>query len=196
MPIALAPPFRAAAPGDAELLARGVNYAGEGLPLYLWGKLAGAGESAWDVGIARAQREDGAFSYRNAVIIEHEGAAAGCLIGYSIGPTPEPIPDDMPPVFRPMQELENEALDTWYINVLAVTPERRGLSLGSKLLALAEDIAGAQNKRGTSLIVSSGNPGAARLYERSGYSERARRQIVKEDWEHQGDAWRLLTKPL
>ena len=50
----LEPPFRAATPADAFALAELVNYAGDGLPLYLWGKLAGADETAWDVGRRRA----------------------------------------------------------------------------------------------------------------------------------------------
>ncbi len=67
---------------DAAVLAELVNYAGEGLPLYLWGKLAGPGQSAWEVGRNRAAREEGSFSFRNATIIERDGRAAGCLIGY------------------------------------------------------------------------------------------------------------------
>ncbi|HEX6094114.1 MAG TPA: hypothetical protein VFZ07_12215, partial [Dongiaceae bacterium] len=60
------PPFRPAVIEDAPILAELVNYAGEGLPLYLWGKMAAAGESAWDVGRRRAARDEGSFSYRNA----------------------------------------------------------------------------------------------------------------------------------
>src|SRR5262245_41533083 len=56
---------------DAPLLAELVNYAGEGLPLYLWSRMTEPGESAWDVGRRRAAREEGSFSYRNATIIEH-----------------------------------------------------------------------------------------------------------------------------
>ena len=69
---------------DAAVLAELVNYAGEGLPLYLWGKLASVGETAWDVGRLRAARETGSFSYRNATIIEHAGhvAAASSVTPY------------------------------------------------------------------------------------------------------------------
>src|SRR3546814_10348753 len=74
------------------------------------------GETAWDVGRRRAARDDGAFSYRNALIIEHAGSAAGCLIGYEIAEQPEPIPADFPAMFRPLQELENLAPGTWYVN--------------------------------------------------------------------------------
>src|SRR5262245_12490834 len=92
---------------DAALLAELVNYAGEGLPLYLWSRMADPGETAWDVGRRRAAREEGSFSYRNATIVEHDGDAAGCLIGYAIPDDPIPIAADMPAMFVALQELEN-----------------------------------------------------------------------------------------
>jgi hypothetical protein len=64
------------------------------------------------------------------------------------------------------------------------------------MLALAEDLARSLGKAGASLIVSDGNPGAARLYFRSGYAETARRPIVRDGWETEGEHWLLLTKPL
>jgi len=97
--------FRPATIEDAPLLAELVNYAGEGLPLYLWGQMAGPGEAAWEVGCQRAAREEGSFSYRNATIIEHEGQCGGCLIGYEIPDNAGPIPEDMPAMFVPMHEL-------------------------------------------------------------------------------------------
>ena len=109
MTMVLRPPFRAATVEDAAALARLVNYAGDGLPLYLWGKMAGPGESAWEVGRRRAAREEGSFSWRNAVLIEHAGECAGCLIGYDIAAAPAPVPADMPAMFVPLQELENLA---------------------------------------------------------------------------------------
>jgi ribosomal protein S18 acetylase RimI-like enzyme len=177
-----APPFRRARIEDAPLLAELVNYAGEGLPLYLWGKMAAAGEDAWDVGRRRAAREEGSFSYRNAALIEHEGQAAGCLIGYEIPDEPKPIGADMPAMFVPMQELENLAPGTWYVNVLAVAPPFRGHGLGTRLLALADDTARGLGKRGLSVMVADCNRGARRLYERCGYRQRATRLAVKEDW--------------
>jgi hypothetical protein len=119
--------FRPARIADAAVLAELVNYAGEGLPLYLWGKLVSASETAWDVGRLRAARETGSFSYRNATIIEHEGQAAGSLIGYAIPEIVDPMPPDMPAMFVPLQELENLAPGTWYVNVLAVLPSYRSL---------------------------------------------------------------------
>jgi hypothetical protein len=74
--------FRPARIDEADVLAELVDYAGEGLPSYLWGKMAGPGETAQEVGRRRAARETGTFSYRNATIIEYAGHAAGSLISY------------------------------------------------------------------------------------------------------------------
>jgi ribosomal protein S18 acetylase RimI-like enzyme len=194
--IQLEPPFRPAVIEDAPILAELVNYAGEGLPLYHWGKKAAAGETAWDVGRRRAARDEGSFSYRNATMIEHDGRCAGCLIGYKIPDDPEPIAAGMPAMFVPMQELENLAPGTWYVNVLAVLPQFRGHGLGTKLLALADAIARGLDMHGMSVIVSGANRGARRLYERCGYRERATRPAVKEDWVNEARDWVLMTKRL
>ena len=192
--IALTPPFRRAVVEDADVLAELVNYAGEGLPLHLWSALAEPGEDVWDVGRRRAAREDGSFSYRNAVIIAHEDQCAGALIGYEIPDTPEPIAADMPAMFVPLQELENLAPRTWYVNVLAVRPQFRNRGLGKQLLDMAQWTAQSLSKRGLSVIVSDANSGARRLYERCGYGERAERAMIKEDWVNEGGHWVLLAK--
>jgi ribosomal protein S18 acetylase RimI-like enzyme len=190
----LRPPFRQATPADAAVLAELVNYAGEGMPLYLWERMAGPGETAWDVGRKRAARDTGSFSYRNAAVIEHDGRCAGALIGYAIADQPEPIASDMPPMFVPLQELENLAPSTWYVNVLAVLPELRAHGLGSQLLGLADDTGRSLGLRGMSVIVSDTNAGARRLYERHGYRVTATRAKVKEEWQNDGKEWVLLTK--
>ena len=158
--------------------------------------MAEPGQAAWDVGRQRAEREEGSFSYRNATIIEHDGQCAGCLIGYEISDNPGPIPEDMPTMFVPLQELENLAPGTWYINVLAVRPQFRRLGLGTKLLSLADETAEALGKPGLSVIVSDANIGARRLYDRCGYNESATRLMVKENWQNEGQNWVLLTKDL
>lgn len=193
--IHLEPPFRPATPEDAAALAELVNFAGENMPVYLWSKMAGPGQSAWEFGRLRAQREQGGFSYRNTVIAEaKDGRVAGCLIGYPLPKQPEPIPPDLPAMFVPLQELEALAPGTWYVNVLALYPKFRGLGLGSRLLALADRIAANLGLSGLSIIVSDGNAGARRLYERCGYREVGTRPMVKEDWESSGANWVLMVK--
>jgi ribosomal protein S18 acetylase RimI-like enzyme len=188
-------PFRRAIAPDAAALADFVHFASEGLALYIWTKMAGPGGDPWALGRERAGRDTGAFTWRNAIIRDDGGRPAAGLIGYELADRPEPIPDDMPPIFRPLQELENFAPGTWYVNVLAAYPEHRGRGFGGALLSIADKIAADTSKRGLSIIVSDTNTGARKLYERNGYREVARRTMVKEDWQHPGKDWVLLTKP-
>jgi ribosomal protein S18 acetylase RimI-like enzyme len=192
----LEPPFRAATKADAPALAEFVNMAGEGLALYLWSKMAEPGEDPWAVGRRRAMRDEGSFSYRNAIVLEEAGRVVAGLIGYALPDEPVPIDESTPPMFVPLQELENLAPSTWYVNVLAVYPEHRGRGLGGRLLALAEEIAAAEQLRSLSIIVNAGNEGALRLYQRCGYREVAKRPIVKEEWETRGENMLLLLKTL
>ena len=189
----LSPPFRRATVADAGVLVDFVHFASEGLALHLWSKMAGPGGDPRALGRERAAREAGAFSYRNAVLLERDGHVAAGLIGYPLADHPDPIPHDLPPMFVPLQELEALAPGTWYVNVLAAYPGDRGKGYGRALLAIADRIA---NKRGLSIIVADTNTRARKLYERSGYGEVARRAIVKEDWQHPGKDFVLLTKPV
>lgn len=171
--------------------------AGEGMPLYLWGQMATAGESAWEVGCARARRDSGGFSYRNAVLrlVGEEGVA--CLIGYPLEDDP-PATDysEIPSMFVPLQQLEDMVPGTWYVNVVATREAHRGKGYGRELLALAERIAARLGKRGMSLIVADTNMGARSLYARLGYTEIAQRPMVKERWVHPGRNWLLLARDL
>ena len=190
-------PFRLAAPADAVALAELVNYAGEGMPEYLWGQMAGPGEAAWSIGRARAAREEGSFSYSNATLIEtRDGEVSGALIGYKIADEVPPMPDNIPAMFRPLQELENLAPGTWYVNVLAVRPQFRGRGHGTRLLGLADSLGRSTGRHGMSVIVSDTNTDARALYERCGYAEVAQRPMIKEGWINNGENWVLLTKTL
>ncbi|MEM1383766.1 MAG: GNAT family N-acetyltransferase [Pseudomonadota bacterium] len=177
------------------MLAELVNYAGEGMPHYFWTQMATDGQDPWEVGRARqaAKTQDDSAQI---VVFDHGAGAVAGLTGYPIPPVPSPIDDDIPPIIRPLQELENLAPSTWYVNVLAAKPADRGKGAGSRLLALAEDIAAAEGLSEMSIIVADNNTGARRLYERIGYREKASRPMVKADWQSDGTAWVLLTKPL
>lgn len=68
--------------------------------------------------------------------------------------------------------------------------------LKSQLLGFADHTGRSLGKRGMSVIVSDGNLGARRLYERCGYSEIAARTMVKDAWRNEGRNWVLLAKAL
>ena len=185
--------IRDAASSDCTELAQLINFAGEGLPLYLWQQMAGAGEDPWEIGRQRAVRDTGSFSYRNSVVAELDGKIAGALVGYPLAAEPEPIDTaNTPPMFIPLLELENLAAGTWYVNAVATFPEARGSGVGSKLMRWAGNRAHELGLRGVSLIVSDANRGAQQLYERLGYSEVASRKLVKEQWQNDGENWVLM----
>ena len=192
----LTPPHRKATSEDATELAELVNMAGEGMPVYLWQQLASDGQSAWDVGRERARREEGGFSFRNTVVREENGRAVASLVSYPLADSPEPIDSDTQAMFVPLLELENMAPGSWYVNVLATYPDYRGLGYGSQLLAIADQLAASSGCLELSIIVSDGNPGAQRLYERSGYRELASRPMARGEWENPGENWILLVKAL
>jgi ribosomal protein S18 acetylase RimI-like enzyme len=192
--IALQPPYRYAMPADARALADLVHFASEGLAFHIWTKVAGPNGNPWEIGRERARRESGSFSYRNAVVVDDGDRVAAGLIGYPLPDRPEPIPEGMPAMFVPLQELENLAPGTWYVNVLAAYPEDRGKGHGTALLTIAEQLAAEGGRQGLSIIVSDANRDARRLYERCGYREVDRRRKVKEDWETPGTHWVLLVK--
>lgn len=191
--IELEPPLRLANESDAKQLADLVNYAGEGLPHYVWTGLAADGEDPWAVGRARQAEK---AREGQVVVVDFGRGAVASLTGYKIGSEPVAIGEDFPALFRPLQELENKALESWYVNVLACYPDYRAQGLGSRLLDLADEIARAESLHRMSVIVASNNHGARRLYERKGYEELATAPCVKEGWETDTENWVLLVKSL
>jgi ribosomal protein S18 acetylase RimI-like enzyme len=167
--------------------------AGEGLASYAWARMAAPGEDPWDVGARRAARNEGDFSWRNAVIAEVDGAVAAGLVTYRIADEPVAL-HELPPVFRPLQALENRALGTQYVNVLATYPAFRRRGIARRLLAEAERRAG--EGRDLSIIVASANAPARRLYADVGYRGVAEEPVVVlDDWRCDSPAWVLMIKP-
>lgn len=188
--------YRAAHKDDAPHLVDFVSMAGEGLPELAWADMAEPGESLRDVGLRRAASERGSFSYKNATVFEMAGHVAGGLVGYRLPSEPVEIGPDFPPEFVPLQELENLAPGAWYVNILATLPAFRGKGVGTAMLAQAERIAEDCGADSISIIVFSSNPGAERLYRRTGYREVARRKMEVPGWAHSRCEAILLIKPI
>lgn len=191
--IPLAPPYRIATEQDAGALADLVNFAGAGLPLYLWQGMAGPDEDPWSVGRARQAEKARAGQI---VVADPGPGPVAALTGYAIGSKPVRIGPDFPAMFRPLQELENAAPGSWYVNVLASYPEHRGKGFGAALLRIAERIAASEGITRMSLIVADSNAAARRFYDRQGYMDVARRPCVREGWDTDTTEWLLLIKPL
>jgi ribosomal protein S18 acetylase RimI-like enzyme len=191
--IPLPPPFRAARPGDGPALAALMNAAGEGIPLSVWSAMAGPGGDPWALGAGRLEAR---AAERGGIVVADEGAGpVAALIGNPIGPAPERPGPDAPARFAPLMELEAEAAESWYVNALAALPEHRGRGFGTRLLGVAEAIAAEAGLGRLSLIVSSANAGARRLYARLGFHETARRPKAGPDAADGAD-WILMLRDL
>jgi ribosomal protein S18 acetylase RimI-like enzyme len=171
-------PLRRATRKDARALAELSDYAGHGIPGYLWSRSAREGQPPLEVGIERILREEANFSYRNAVAAEVDGGVAAMMLAYRLPDHNDVNLDELPDLLRPLEELEQKVPGTFYINILAAYPEFRGRGLGTTLLEIAPALASDAGCSELSLEVFEQNEGAVRLYERYGYREIARLPAV------------------
>jgi len=182
------PQLRPATKDDAATIVDLMDMASHGMAIALWAALAPAGEEVRAFAIARAQREQGGFSYRNTRILDMDGQPAGMLMAWPLPPAPLAT-GDVPPVALPLVELENLApRGATYINALAVFPafRRRGLA------RLMLDAAG-QGRQ--ALITGSDNLPARTLYRAAGFAETARRPATGDRaWQLAFDDWLLLVR--
>ena len=191
--------IRPARPADASDMAVLVDIAGHGLPAFFWGRSREADDpdSVFEIGRSRALRDEGSFSWRNALMAELDGQVVGMLTGYR---QPDAMSteglDELDPLVRPLVELEALAPATWYVNVLATHAEFRGQGVGSALMSKADDIARSENAPGLSVIVEDSNTGARQLYERFGYVLEAERPFTAFGDRTKSQKWQLLVKQL
>jgi ribosomal protein S18 acetylase RimI-like enzyme len=189
--------IRNATADDAKHLAVLINMAGEELPQSLWRQMTEEGQEALDVGAARAAREEGSFSYRNAWVAEINEQIAGMILAYL-------LPDDYdlceldsyPAVVRPLVELEAMAPGSWYINAIATYEEFRGQGIASALLSACEAHARTARTNRLSLIVASENEGAHALYLKLGYRQLASRPLIGYPGGPDGGEWLLMIRKL
>ncbi len=189
--------MRKAAVEDAPKLAELMNIAGEGIPAYLWERMAGPDEDVMTFGARRVAGTEGAFSYTNAYIAACDDTIVGMLLGYRLPDPYETGPlDAIPSVVQPLVELESRVPGSWYVNAVATESAQRGQGVGRRLMELAEQLADASNSDALSLIVAEENAGARQLYERLGYRNIARQPIVPfPRCPHTGD-WVLMKKEI
>ncbi|MBW4709054.1 GNAT family N-acetyltransferase [Roseobacter sp. YSTF-M11] len=187
----------AARRSDAAALADLIVIAGDGLPLVLWEQMREGDETAMDVGRRRAKRDAGGFSWQKSdVVRDAEDLVISALVSYPLKQrTPAPDIAQASAVFRPLLALENLAVGTWYINVLATFEHARGQGAATALLQHAETRARTSGYTALSLITGDVNP-ARKLYESLGFVEVAREEIVKSGWSYDGTEWLLYRKPV
>lgn len=188
--------IRKAMPDDASLLLRIIDMASGGVVPALWTEMAPPGMDGAAVGHALVAAEDGEFSYRNGFIAERDGVKVGGLIGYRLPTTPQPVGPDVPEAFVAIEEMAHRVPGHWYINFMAVVPEGRGQGLGAALLKEAEKQARDSESPGLALIVAASNKSAISVYQRAGYTERARCPFDLSEFGEEPTEAVLMTKDL
>lgn len=186
-----------ATPQHAKDIAYLTNLAGEGLAAYLWSQNAAAGQNPLAVGIEKARRPEGNFSYTNAWIMESQGQPVGMLLAME-QPNPPELPDfdGLPEQVVPLIELEALAPGSFYINAIGVYEQYQGHGFGKVMMQQAESLPKARALTELSLIVASENPTAKALYDFLGYSEVARRPTIPFPGMLHGGDWILMTKSI
>lgn len=179
---------RPATPGDAVLLARVADMAGEGLPFHLWAGQTRPGQTPLAVGVDRARRDAGAFSWRNARVAAWNGAAVGAVVDYDLDDGAGA--GDAPALLAPLLELEARAVGTRYVNILGVLPQARRRRVATVLLADLD----ARTDRDLSLIVASGNRTARGFYVAEGFEEISRLPMGPGGPAHLDGAWILMRR--
>ncbi len=181
----------------ARDLAHLINLSGEGLPEILWRTVAKPGESPMDVGIRRATRDEGAFSYRNARVFVDEDRVLGMLLAYRL-PDPYDIGelDAWLPAMRPLITLEAQAAGSWFINALAALPDQHGRGIARALIADTLSRGRDAGCTHASLIVASENHRAMRVYQHLGFVAAARVPVVPYVTAMHGGEWVLMTRAL
>lgn len=183
------PVLRPATKQDAATIVTLMDMASHGMARALWAAMTPEGQDPHAFATARAEREQGGFTYRNTRILMSHDAPAGMLMSWPLPPAPLPA-DDLPVTAIPLQELENLApRNALYINALAVFPHLRRQGLARFML----DGAGQGPQ---ALITASGNAAALALYHATGFREAARRPARGDaHWQPDFPDWVLLTRP-
>jgi ribosomal protein S18 acetylase RimI-like enzyme len=95
-----------------------------------------------------------------------------------------------------LAELEASAKGTYYINIIAVVPERRGGGIGRALMAEAERLARRRRFRHITLSTFEADMGLVNFYRRQGFRILGTRPIAPHpDLEHGGN-WALMARDL
>ncbi|MEW6145621.1 MAG: GNAT family N-acetyltransferase [Thermodesulfobacteriota bacterium] len=187
--------FRPAAKSECMTIARLYSISSDGLSDYIWTTLARPGEDILDVGERRYSNEELPFSYKNCVVAELEGEVIGMLVAFPMylpdGPNASNEPD---PVLVPYAKLERD--NCYYIMGVAVLHEYRGRGIGARFLELAAEKALGHGLPQISLIVFEQNEGAKRLYERHGFYEVMREEVVPHELIHYTGYALLMVKDI
>lgn len=188
--------FRSPTQDDSAHLALLADMATRRLTSFLWGQVASPGQSAFEVGRNVIRNDKGHFiHFKNWRVAEHHGQLVGALNGHVIPEPSGPAAAGLE-VVKPLNELKNLAVGTWYISAAAIYPEHQGKGFGKCLLAQAEILARATGKDRLTLMVGSFNPRAYGLYQQTGFREWERRPFTAFPGSDESGEWILMAKDL
>ncbi len=183
--------LRAATRDDAADIATLVNIAAEGLPMAFWSDQGVLGQDPLETGSLRCAETDTVFSWRRATIAEVDGLVAGMIIAHATSEVPAEIDESVHPMFRPMVRLSRAALDTQFLNTLAVYPKYRRQGIASRLL---NDVELRSNQSDVALITSNINDAGQAFCKRLSYKFVERAPVIKGNWVTDASSWHLLRK--
>jgi len=168
--------FRPAKKIESRKIAELFSISSDGVADYIWSLSKADGEDILDVGQKRYENPDSDFSYKNCTIAEYNHEVIGILVAFPMYVEKNKNPKDTDPVLLPYEKLEEN--NTFYICGVAVYQKFRGKGVGSAFMNIAEIKANERGFTKLSLIVIEQNKGAKKLYDRLGYHEVSREQIV------------------
>jgi ribosomal protein S18 acetylase RimI-like enzyme len=184
--------IRKATASDAPFVLEMSEVAGHGFLPHFFMQVLPEGEDLHSFMLSRVENPQSKMSYTKCWIAELEGTPVGMINLDLIPDPPEPIDPEMPPMFRPLAELEASAPGAIVIEFLATLPAARGKGVGAALIDCAKDQSGSG---GVALVVSDNNSAARGLYLKAGFAEADRRPIVTQGWRTAGTDWILMRYP-
>lgn len=200
--------FRSATIDDCYTIAQLFRIASDGVSDYIWSTLTSEypGLTPLEIGAKRYTNEESLFSYKNCVIAEQDKQPVGMILTFPIAAIEDSAKPDAedaiaeselnssePDVLAPYNL---EAPGTWYICALAMFPEFRGQGIGTQLLAIAHQQAAARGFSELSLLCFEQNSRALKLYQRNGFREIDRTEVVPHPLIHYTGDILLMTAPV
>ena len=164
---------------EAKQLARLVNIAGQGplsvgLDYTVWSRSANEGQDPYDVGSLRIANEVGGYSYNNIRVIDLDEKAAALAMSFVVVKKSQHEMDQIDDLFKIFSVLAQQAIGSYYLDSLAVSPEYRGYGFGHILVEDTIDIAVKGGHSQISLLVFENNEAAMSLYEKRGFKEQSK----------------------
>ena len=175
---------RAAMPKDAEVIAQAVALAiGDEATLRSY-----CGDDYVAV-LAEIARQDATqYSWRNALVAEVDGVAAGAIVGYD-GAQLRVLRNGtftvlLERIGRVPNILDETGRGEYYLDSIGVFPEFRGLGVGRALIDAFCDKAFAEGHERVGLMVDYDNPQAEKLYISLGFERVGTRLLFKHNMWH------------